>query len=257
MAAGLGLIACTYGLVRLAYGLFLPDIQDSLSMSSAVAVSSRRGPRWRTASGRSADSSRSHRCAPPGAGRPPDGVGGIGRHGAGAGARCLHPVGDPRLHRCRARVPGPGRHGRAQHRRVGQGQGPGSRELRHRSRPRGRRAAGSAAVPAVADRLRDRCGSHRRRGDRRPAPRPPDRGQDLDRPVTSACPRDSLVVVTVGARAGATGDGSDPARRCLSRRVDVRPHPAGGGGGRSHGVHARLDRRWAWEVPRRSSVRGP
>ncbi|MEP7091695.1 MAG: MFS transporter [Nocardioidaceae bacterium] len=35
--AGTCLIAGTYGLVRLAYGLFLPDIRASLSMSSAVA----------------------------------------------------------------------------------------------------------------------------------------------------------------------------------------------------------------------------
>lgn len=33
----MGLIAATYGLVRLAYGLFLPDVQDSLSLSSAAA----------------------------------------------------------------------------------------------------------------------------------------------------------------------------------------------------------------------------
>lgn len=37
MVAGTCLIAGTYGLVRLAYGLFLPDIQASLSMTSAVA----------------------------------------------------------------------------------------------------------------------------------------------------------------------------------------------------------------------------
>ena len=37
VAAGMGLIAGTYGLVRLAYGLFLPDVQASLSMTSAVA----------------------------------------------------------------------------------------------------------------------------------------------------------------------------------------------------------------------------
>lgn len=37
MAVGTCLVAGTYGLVRLAYGLFLPDIQASLSMSSAVA----------------------------------------------------------------------------------------------------------------------------------------------------------------------------------------------------------------------------
>lgn len=32
-----GLIASTYGLVRLAYGLFLPDVQESLAMGDAVA----------------------------------------------------------------------------------------------------------------------------------------------------------------------------------------------------------------------------
>ncbi|WP_122817940.1 MFS transporter [Nocardioides pantholopis] len=37
VVAGTCLIAGTYGLVRLAYGLFLPDIQASVSMSSAVA----------------------------------------------------------------------------------------------------------------------------------------------------------------------------------------------------------------------------
>jgi predicted MFS family arabinose efflux permease len=37
VVAGMGLIAGTYGLVRLAYGLFLPDVQASLSMTSAVA----------------------------------------------------------------------------------------------------------------------------------------------------------------------------------------------------------------------------
>jgi predicted MFS family arabinose efflux permease len=35
--AGLGLVACTYGLVRLAYGLFLPDVQASLALGSAAA----------------------------------------------------------------------------------------------------------------------------------------------------------------------------------------------------------------------------
>lgn len=35
--AGTGLIAGTYGLVRLAYGLFLPDIQESLAMGPALA----------------------------------------------------------------------------------------------------------------------------------------------------------------------------------------------------------------------------
>ncbi|MDN4172643.1 MFS transporter [Nocardioides sp. SOB77] len=37
MVVGTCLVAGTYGLVRLAYGLFLPDIQASVSMSSAVA----------------------------------------------------------------------------------------------------------------------------------------------------------------------------------------------------------------------------
>ncbi|MCD4534366.1 MFS transporter [Nocardioides sp. cx-169] len=37
VVAGTSLIAGTYGLVRLAYGLFLPDIRDSLEMSSAMA----------------------------------------------------------------------------------------------------------------------------------------------------------------------------------------------------------------------------
>ena len=37
VVAGTCLIAGTYGLVRLAYGLFLPDIEASLSMGSAVA----------------------------------------------------------------------------------------------------------------------------------------------------------------------------------------------------------------------------
>ena len=37
VAAGTCLIAGTYGLVRLAYGLFLPDIQTSVSMGSAAA----------------------------------------------------------------------------------------------------------------------------------------------------------------------------------------------------------------------------
>jgi predicted MFS family arabinose efflux permease len=37
VVAGTGLIAATYGLVRLAYGLFLPDIQESVSMSSSIA----------------------------------------------------------------------------------------------------------------------------------------------------------------------------------------------------------------------------
>lgn len=35
--AGIGLIATTYGLVRLAYGLFLPDVQASLSMGPTTA----------------------------------------------------------------------------------------------------------------------------------------------------------------------------------------------------------------------------
>lgn len=37
MASGAGLIAATYGLVRLAYGLFLPDVQAELSFSAATA----------------------------------------------------------------------------------------------------------------------------------------------------------------------------------------------------------------------------
>ncbi|WP_205473967.1 MFS transporter [Nocardioides sp. SYSU D00038] len=37
VVAGTCLIAGTYGLVRLAYGLFLPDIRESVSMGSAVA----------------------------------------------------------------------------------------------------------------------------------------------------------------------------------------------------------------------------
>ncbi|WP_244929010.1 MFS transporter [Nocardioides sp. W7] len=37
VVAGTCLIAGTYGLVRLAYGLFLPDIQGSVSMSSSIA----------------------------------------------------------------------------------------------------------------------------------------------------------------------------------------------------------------------------
>ncbi len=37
MAAGTGLIAGTYGLVRLSYGLFLPDISDSLDLGAATA----------------------------------------------------------------------------------------------------------------------------------------------------------------------------------------------------------------------------
>jgi predicted MFS family arabinose efflux permease len=37
MVAGTGMIAGAYGLVRLAYGLFLPDIEASVSMSSAIA----------------------------------------------------------------------------------------------------------------------------------------------------------------------------------------------------------------------------
>ncbi len=35
--AGTGLIAATYGLVRLAYGLFLPDVSDSLGLTSEAA----------------------------------------------------------------------------------------------------------------------------------------------------------------------------------------------------------------------------
>ncbi len=37
VASGLGLIAATYGLVRLAYGLFLPDVQRDLGLSSGAA----------------------------------------------------------------------------------------------------------------------------------------------------------------------------------------------------------------------------
>lgn len=37
LASGLGLIAATYGLVRLAYGLFLPDVQRDLGLSSDSA----------------------------------------------------------------------------------------------------------------------------------------------------------------------------------------------------------------------------
>jgi predicted MFS family arabinose efflux permease len=37
VAAGMGLVAGTYGLVRLAYGLFLPDVRASLSMDAATA----------------------------------------------------------------------------------------------------------------------------------------------------------------------------------------------------------------------------
>lgn len=37
VASGLGLIAATYGLVRLAYGLFLPDVQRDLGLSSDAA----------------------------------------------------------------------------------------------------------------------------------------------------------------------------------------------------------------------------
>ena len=37
ITAGIALIAGTYGLVRLAYGLFLPDIEDSLALGSATA----------------------------------------------------------------------------------------------------------------------------------------------------------------------------------------------------------------------------
>ncbi len=37
LVGGLGLIAVSYGLVRLAYGLFLPDVQDDLGLSASVA----------------------------------------------------------------------------------------------------------------------------------------------------------------------------------------------------------------------------
>lgn len=37
LASGLGLIAATYGLVRLAYGLFLPDVQRDLGLGSGAA----------------------------------------------------------------------------------------------------------------------------------------------------------------------------------------------------------------------------
>ena len=37
LASGVGLIAATYGLVRLAYGLFLPDVQAELSFGAAPA----------------------------------------------------------------------------------------------------------------------------------------------------------------------------------------------------------------------------
>lgn len=37
VTSGLGLIAATYGLVRLAYGLFLPDVQASLGLGSATS----------------------------------------------------------------------------------------------------------------------------------------------------------------------------------------------------------------------------
>jgi predicted MFS family arabinose efflux permease len=37
LASGLGLIAATYGLVRLAYGLFLPDVQHELGLRADVA----------------------------------------------------------------------------------------------------------------------------------------------------------------------------------------------------------------------------
>ncbi|WP_144712753.1 MFS transporter [Curtobacterium pusillum] len=37
LASGLGLIAATYGLVRLAYGLFLPDVQHDLGLGADVA----------------------------------------------------------------------------------------------------------------------------------------------------------------------------------------------------------------------------
>jgi predicted MFS family arabinose efflux permease len=37
LVSGLGLIAATYGLVRLAYGLFLPDVQRDLGLSSGAA----------------------------------------------------------------------------------------------------------------------------------------------------------------------------------------------------------------------------
>ncbi|MFJ3034890.1 MFS transporter [Curtobacterium pusillum] len=37
VVSGLGLIAATYGLVRLAYGLFLPDVQRDLGLSSGAA----------------------------------------------------------------------------------------------------------------------------------------------------------------------------------------------------------------------------
>ena len=37
VVAGTGLIAATYGLARLAYGLFLPDVQDDLALGTAAA----------------------------------------------------------------------------------------------------------------------------------------------------------------------------------------------------------------------------
>ena len=37
LASGTGLIAATYGLVRLAYGLFLPDVRAELSFGSTTA----------------------------------------------------------------------------------------------------------------------------------------------------------------------------------------------------------------------------
>lgn len=37
LASGLGLIAATYGLVRLAYGLFLPDVQRDLGLTAGTA----------------------------------------------------------------------------------------------------------------------------------------------------------------------------------------------------------------------------
>ncbi len=58
IVAGTAFIAATYGLVRLAYGLFLPDIQADLALDSARAggISPRGGRRWSTASRRCAGS---------------------------------------------------------------------------------------------------------------------------------------------------------------------------------------------------------
>ena len=206
--AGTGLVASTYGLVRLAYGLLLPDVQAALGMSEATAGYVASGASVAYCVGALCGLlARDHARALVVAALGTASLGALGTVVAGgvpvfSAATVLASTGaglaSPALVAVVAALGG----------RAPSGPRPGDGELRHRARPRRGRPARSGAAPPLArrhGRRRRRGRGHRRR---RPAARPPWRGPprrrcERGRPGCGGwpCPRSAALLLGTASAA--------------------------------------------------------